>query len=328
MQIEEYLKKHQPIIYQTFSNTLTGNSLSHAYLLVGDSGTPLLDTAIYIAKSILCDDAHPFACNKCITCTRIDDGNYPDFIVLDGSKGTIKKENILSLESNFDKTAFESKGKKIYVIHLVETINDNAINSILKFLEEPGSEIYAFLTTNNIANVLPTIVSRCQTLRLKPVDRNEIINDAISLGVPQEDAELLSYFYNDPDLLKKAFNEDKDYLLAKEAILDLIDALKSNHDEAFFIAETKVVPLLDSKEAARFFFDMLIELFEDIESSIHSNPIYLNSINDKIDELSHVLKHVDETLVEILKSRGSISLNANIPLLIDHIMLTIGKEEL
>ena len=52
MQIGKYLKEHQPVIYQTFVNSLENETLSHAYLLVGNPGTPLLETAKYLAKTI------------------------------------------------------------------------------------------------------------------------------------------------------------------------------------------------------------------------------------------------------------------------------------
>ena len=201
MQLDKYLREKQPIIYQTFTNSLKNKTLSHAYLIVGNPGTPLLETAKFLAKTVLCDDPSPLACSNCITCLRIESENYPDVITLDGSKATIKKEDVLNIESRFEKTAFETKGIMIYIIHLVENMTLEAVNSILKFIEEPEGEVYAFLTTNNINNVLPTIVSRCQTLNLKSVDRQEIIDESIDLSINQEDAELLSYFYNDSELI-------------------------------------------------------------------------------------------------------------------------------
>ena len=104
MQVEKYLKNYQPVIYQTFVNSLQKGQLSHAYLLSGSNGTPLLDIAKFFAKSILCDDPSPLACNSCITCLRVDDDNYPDFIVFDGSKSTIKKEAVTTIESSFTRT--------------------------------------------------------------------------------------------------------------------------------------------------------------------------------------------------------------------------------
>ena len=147
MQVGTYLKKYQPIIYQTFLNSFQAKRLSHAYLIVGNPGTPLLEVAKFFAKSILCDDPDPLACNSCITCMRIDDDNYPDFVVMDGSKGTIKKEEVGNIESQFEKKAFETKGIMIYILHLVENMTDQAVNSILKFLEESDGQKRSMVTS-------------------------------------------------------------------------------------------------------------------------------------------------------------------------------------
>ena len=187
MQVEKYLKNYQPVIYQTFLNSLQKDQLSHAYLISGNNGAPLLDVATFFAKSILCDDPSPLACNSCITCLRVDDGNYPDFFVFDGSKATIKKEAVTTIESAFEKKAFENKGIRVYVLHLIENMTIEAINSILKFLEEPGQKVYAFLTTNNENVILPTIISRCQVLRLKLIDKQIVIKTALEEGAIESD---------------------------------------------------------------------------------------------------------------------------------------------
>ena len=331
MQVAKYLETKQPIIYRTFVRSLENHHLSHAYLISGNPGTPLLQVAKYLAKSILCDNPEPLACNNCITCLRVDDENYPDFIILDGSAKTIKKEEVGNIEEQFEKTAFESKGIMIYIIHLVENMGVEAINSILKFLEEPGSEIYAFLTTNNENNVLPTIISRCQLLRLKLVNRQEVIEDAISLNVPQEDAELLSYFYNDGELIYDIVNDKEkvdDYKDAKDAFVDFLEALKKEDKrEAIYYAQTSIIPLVKTKESARFFLDMLVEGFEDILNIQQGKSPILKSYDTILKELSDKLAHVDESLIEILKDRNLINLNVNTSLLMDHLVFSIIEEK-
>lgn len=330
MQVAKYLETKQPIIYRTFVRSLQNKHLSHAYLISGNPGTPLLDVAKFLAKSILCDNPEPLACNNCITCLRIDDNNYPDFIVLDGSKKNIKKEEVGNIETQFEKTAFEAKGIMIYILHLVENMSVEAINSILKFLEEPESEIYAFLTTNNENNVLPTIISRCQLLRLKLVDRKEVINDAISLNVPKEDAELLSYFYNDGELIYDVLDskdEKNDYEDAKKAFVDFLEALnKEDKREAIYYAQSSIIPLVRTKESARFFLDMLVEGFEDILNIQQGKSPMLESYGTILQGLASSLTRVDECLIEILKDRNLINLNVNTSLLMDHLVFSIIKE--
>ena len=330
MQVEKYLEKYQPVIYKTFKNSLQKEKLSHAYLLSGNPGTPLLEVAKFLAKSILCDDPSPLACNNCITCLRVDDENYPDFIVFDGSKGSIKKEEVASVEEQFEKTACESKGIMIYVLHLIENSTEQAINSILKFLEEPGKNVYAFLTTNNENSILPTIISRCQVLHLKLVDRNTVIQDAIDEGVSQEDAELLSYFYNDGELIAEILEDEDEkdaYEAAKEATIKFLEELgKDDPRELVYFEQNSLVPLVKTKESARFFIDMLTQAFKDILSIQNGDYPILKSYDTMLRELADKLTNVEETLIEILKNRNLINLNVNISLLLDHLVLSIIRE--
>lgn len=331
MQIGSYLKKYQPTIYQTFVNCLSSHRLSHAYLLSGAPGTPLLEVAKYLAKTVLCDDPSPLACNSCITCLRVDDNNYPDFIVFDGSKETIKKDEVGNIETQFEKTAFESKGIMIYILHLVENMTTEAVNSILKFLEEPGNEIYAFLTTNNENNVLPTIISRCQVMRLKLIDRKEVIKESIENGVEQSQAELLSYFFNSAELVQECVeDEDKfeNYKKAKEGLDDLLEALrKDDYREAIYYCQTNIISLVKTKESARIFLDMLVETFEDILNIQHQKLPILESYSETLYELANKIQNVDEALLEILKDRNLLVSNVNPTLLLDHLILSIIKED-
>ena len=330
MQIENYLKKYQPIIYKTFVNALQENHLSHAYLLSGAPGTPLLETAKFLAKSILCDEPDPLACNNCITCLRIDDNNYPDFIVYDGSESTIKKDEVTSIETQFDKEAFEAKGIMIYILHLVENMTPEAVNSILKFLEEPGKNIYAFLTTNNESSVLPTILSRCQCLRLKLVDRQKVVDNAKMIGIPEDDAELLAYFYNDENLIDEFLkSEDKDfYYDAKTTINELLEAL-NNDDKKYFVyvGQSKVIPLLKSKESVRFFLDILSHMFEEMVNIKNDSQTFLSTYDTILRDLINKIPYIEEKLIEILKCRNIINLNVDSALMVDHILNVIVKEE-
>lgn len=330
MQIKEYLQTYQPIIYKTFKNALENNTLSHAYLLVGEAGTNLLATVKFLAKSIICDDKDPFACNNCITCLRVDSDNYPDFIVYDGSKDTIKKDAISDIESKFEKTAFETKGIKIYILNLVENMTLEAVNSVLKFLEEPENNIYAFLTTNNENLVLPTILSRCQVMHLRPIPRLDVINEAIKEGINQDDAELLSYFYNDVELIEEELNNKesgKNYILAKNALNEFLEALCQSHKEAIFIEQTEILPLLKSKESTRFFLDMLINFFEQLLLRKNNKEVLLKSYEQRLDDLLNNLTNIESSLIELLKGRNLINLNVNTSLLLDHLTFTILRKD-
>ena len=330
MQVENYLKTYQPVIYQTFLNSVLKDQLSHAYLITGNNGAPLIDVATFFAKSVLCDNPSPLACDSCITCMRVDDGNYPDFFIFDGAKATIKKDDVVTIETAFDKKAFENKGIRVYVLNLIENMTTQAINSILKFLEEPGQNVYAFLTTNNENVILPTIISRCQVLRLKQIDKEIVINDAIEKGVDKKDAELLSYFYNDGELIREIL-EDKDsneaFFTAKECFEEVLQILDEGEvEDALYYAQGTAINKIKSKESCRYFINMFVMAFEDMINIKNQKNAFLESYVTILENLSNKLSHLDESLIELLKCNGVINANANISLIIDHIFYTITKE--
>ena len=331
MQVEKYLQKYQPVVYQTFLNALQKDQLSHAYLISGNNGAPLIDVATFFAKSILCDDPSPMACDSCITCLRVDDGNYPDFFVFDGGKATIKKDDVTTIETAFDKKAFENKGIRVYVLNLIENMTTQAINSILKFLEEPGQNVYAFLTTNNENVILPTIISRCQVLRLRLIDKQIVIKDAMENGVEKKDAELLSYFYNDGELISEILGDKESnnaFFTAKQCFEDILQVMEEGDtNDIIYSSQSNIVNAIKSKEACRYFINMLVMAYEDMINIQNQKNAFLESYATILDNLSKKLSHLDESLIELLKCSGIVNTNVNIALLIDHLFYIITKED-
>ncbi len=256
MKIREYLEKTQKIALWSFSSALAHKRLGHAYILVGENGTPLYETAMFLAKSILCDNGDPLADETCRTCDRIERGNYPDLVVLDGTKGSLKKEDVTELVGDFRKTPLEKKGIMVYVIHHVEAMTPEAENSLLKFLEEPSDNTYAILTTANVAKILPTILSRAETLRLNLPDRKLVYGEAVKLGVKPEDAFLLAPLEGTGELVRSTAESD-DYQNAKAALYLFIDEDKKENSDFPTLFAGKIDGLLKSSGSAILFLNLL-----------------------------------------------------------------------
>ncbi len=330
MNFEEYLQTYQPLVYQTFTNAITSGKLAHAYLLSGENGIPLMETATFIAKSLVCDNPSPLACDNCVSCKRIDHKTYADFAILDGREGQIKKGDVQDIVGDFSKTPMESKGVMIYIINLVENMNVQAINSLLKFLEEPPAKTYAILTTENETKVLPTIISRCEKLRMVLVPKDIVKEEAISFGVSEEDAELLVPFFNNTQILKEK-SLDESYLLAKELFVRLLDVFSKDMSDIVFEFENAILPIiLDSKKAGGFlnaqtFLDMIALAFKDAISLNNGQNISLNAYKDKINAMSANLPHLNQSLTEILKIRNILNTNINSSLALMHLILFITE---
>lgn len=325
MEVRPYLEKHQPLVWRTFCNALKANRVGHAYLLLGEAGIPLKQVAIYLAKSLLCDHPDPLADESCVTCRRIEKEEYPDYFFFDGSEASIKKDDVTSITTMFSQTALEEKGIMVYVINEVENMTPDAANSLLKFLEEPTENTYAILTSKNEAKLLPTIISRCETIRMLLSPREQVIADAVEAGANPEDAEMLSYFYNSGDLVAEEAESDE-YQSAKAVFTPFLEALADNPGIARYTIQKEVTPALNGKPALRFFFDMLTVVFQDVVAKKTGSPISLGSYDRIISDLADSLPHVETSLLSVMTLRGEIETNINGGLLLSHLVSVITKE--
>lgn len=182
------LQERQPKVLEFIKKQRDHNKVSHAYLLVGENDTAAV--AYHIAQSLLCKAA---GCGVCETCTRIQNHDHGDFIFVSGKDKIIKKEAVLEIKSRFLQTSLEDVPYKIYVIEDVDNASLVAMNSFLKFLEEPESDIIAILTTSKINRVLDTIKSRCMILNLEKPQPIDLENALVQEGFDKNVAHVLSY---------------------------------------------------------------------------------------------------------------------------------------
>lgn len=324
MTFQNYLKEKQPLIYKTFLNAREQEKLAHAYLIKGIHGSPLLETVKYLAKSLVCASDGYFACEMCDTCHRFDENNYADFILLDAQKETIRVMDIENLEKRFSTKTMEAAGKMIYIIHHVENMNRESVNALLKFLEEPKGEIYAFLTTENESKVLPTILSRCQHLKMLPPSKEDLRQEMKDLEIEEEDLELLSDFASDKKTLKE-FKESESYCNAKEVLLKYLSCISRDLEEGYYYIQKEGITKIRSKEEARLFIDMLGNLFKDmLNISYHLESKY-PFFSDTLLKVKDKIHNIEECYKEILFTRGRIELNVTISLILEHIAYSISK---
>ncbi len=154
------------IAVKSLTNSLKNNKLSHAYLVVSEDSLYCDEFILQFVKAVFCLDnnSKDFKnCGKCKNCTSIEHNNYVDFYKVD-TETSIKKEEIQLLKKEFSIKSYY--GKKIYWIKDIEKMTDQAANSLLKFLEEPEEDIIAILSCKNTSAILPTIISRCQQIKL------------------------------------------------------------------------------------------------------------------------------------------------------------------
>lgn len=202
--LDDY-KNSQEVAYSLLVNAIKKNKLSHAYLFNANGNDNVMDFVFAFIKTILCDDNYTFISEKCVSCNkcnRIKNNNYSEIKIIETDSFTIKKEQLLELQSEFSRSSIEGK-YLIYIIKDCEKMNKQASNCILKFLEEPVEGIIAILVTNNFSGVMETISSRCQLINLKKSNNYDNLEEyedkeVVSLIKKDEnnnDINLTFYFY-------------------------------------------------------------------------------------------------------------------------------------
>ena len=180
----------QEHIVNALTRAISSNRLSHAYLLVGTRGTGKTSTARLLSKAMNCEKvldaqkngttltANEIPCNKCASCLSID--SSPDNVEFDAASNR-SVEDITRLLSTAYLAPLQSK-VKTFIIDEIHMLSNEAINSILKLIEEPPPNVAFFLATTELNKVPMTIRSRCQVLNFRLIPQETISNYLLKLA--------------------------------------------------------------------------------------------------------------------------------------------------
>ena len=248
---------------------MISNKLSHAYLIETEDSSTEFPLVLLFVKMILCpleiNKCDKLNCSKCNVCRLIDEKNFPDFEIIEADGNQIKKNQLLELKDEFQKTSLIGK-RRVYVIKDAEKLNPSSANTILKFLEEPEENIIAILLTRNRYQVLDTILSRCQILALNDASMVIRYDDEIAL--------FLKYLFNGKDL----------FIHYKE-ILDNILVDKNKAKEVFEQVEKIILGYLGGKSNS----DYDLTIFKGFEKTVLLK--YVSIIEEEIPKLVYNINY-------------------------------------
>lgn len=179
---------------EALTASVASNRTAHAYLLTGVHAIGKTTLARVFAQTLQCTEPNP-PCGQCNACQKILRDRHPDVRAIEGvpvgfkfddknpqpipprandrEKRTLKIDQIRALQHDLSFSPFEGK-YKIAIVRRFEEANEEAANAFLKTLEEPPSYVIIILTARDASLLLPTIISRCQTIALRPVPTETI----------------------------------------------------------------------------------------------------------------------------------------------------------
>ncbi len=183
-------------VKQHFQKAIESHKISHAYILAGEAGMGRKSLAHAFALTLLCEKGGSQPCMECHACRQVLSGNHPDLIhVVHEKPATIGVDDIREQINDTIQIRPYSSYYKIYIVDEAEKMTVQAQNALLKTIEEPPSYAVIILLTTNPESFLPTILSRCVQLKLRPL-RDSVIQEYLMgvLKIPENDARLYAAF--------------------------------------------------------------------------------------------------------------------------------------
>jgi len=169
MSFKEVLGHSRPI--ELLKRAIENKKLAHSYLFLGSEGIGKKWVALQFAKALNCVEGgaeRRDACDRCLSCRKIDNQLHPDVLVLEPEGQTIKADQVRQMQRDLAYRPYEGQ-HRVCILTAADRMAPNMSNILLKTLEEPPLHTLIILLANNPRLLLPTILSRCQPIRFNPL---------------------------------------------------------------------------------------------------------------------------------------------------------------
>ncbi|MBQ7840519.1 MAG: DNA polymerase III subunit delta' [Lachnospiraceae bacterium] len=319
---QEQIKRH-------FQSALEQHKISHAYIINGERNSGKEFIAKIFAMALQCEKGKADPCQECHSCKQALSDNHPDIIRLVHEKpNTISVEDIRT-QVNRDMGIKPYQGPyKVYIISEGEKMTVQAQNALLKTLEEPPEYGVILILTNGVESLLPTIMSRCILLNMRPVRDDQVKQYLMeTLQIPDYKAEVCAAFARGNVGRAKMLAASEEFDKVKEEAVTLLK----------YIHEMEIAEIVAAiKKITEYQLDVTDYL--DILSIWYRDVLMFKAMNDANhlifrEEIQYIKKVADrssyegiETILDALdKAKARLAANVSFDLTMELLLLTIQE---
>jgi len=301
-------------------SAIKNNRNTHAYLIVGEKGVGKRSFARYSAVRFIC--GHTF--DNCACCRRVAEAIHPDVKVIKAKGRQILIDQIRDIIADASVRPFEAE-KKVYIIEQAEKMNASAQNCLLKVLEEPPAHAVFLLTAESVYGLLPTVVSRCQILRVELANPDDLAQEVfIRYNMAQDEAKSIARAAQGNIGRALMLADNREALDMRNSASAAIEALLDSDILGFIKISLQHKDLIDA------YLDALIIWIRDLAFyKMKLNNRITNA--DVIDQIAaQSAKAETATLAKMLetvsKAEARLGRNTSAALIIDGIVLELTEE--
>ena len=301
-------------IIEHLQNAIRLDKVSHAYIFNGPDKSGKMMLAEAFAAALQCEKKGTEGCMECHSCRQAASHNQPDIIYVTHEKtNTVSVDDIRRKVNQDIAVKPYSSRYKIYIIDEAEKMNQQAQNALLKTIEEPPAYAVILLLTTNADLFLPTILSRCIQLNLKPA-ASAVIKEHLmkKYQVPDYQADISAAFAqgNVGRAIQLASSEHFNDL--KDSAVQLMKRVK---DIDVYEMGEAVRQIGEYKMSINDYFDIMLIWYRDVlmyKATMDVNGlIFKEQAHDIKKQASHSSYHGIQEILEALE-KAKIRLNANV----------------
>ena len=319
---QEQIKEH-------LRGALSTGKVSHAYIINGERNSGKEFIARIFAMALQCEKGEVEPCGECHSCKQALSKNQPDIIYVSHEKpGTIGVEDIRTQINADISVKPYSSPRKIYIMNEGELMTVQAQNALLKTLEEPPEYAVILILTTQIEALLPTILSRCVVLNMKPVS-DALVKKYLmeELAVPDYKAKICVAFARGNIGKAKLLASSEEFEKVKDEALTLVKYINDMEINEIVKAITKIK---EYKFDVNDYLDILSVWYRDVLLFKATKDV--NSLIFK-EEIQQIMRMSDrstyegiETIVNALQqAKRRLDANVNFDLTMELLLLTIQE---
>lgn len=319
---QEQIKEH-------LQNAIAMDKVSHAYIINGERSSGKEFIAKVFAAALQCEKGQTEPCGECHSCIQAKSGNQPDIIFVSHDKpNSIGVEDIRTQINNDIGIKPYSSPRKVYIMNEGEKMTIQAQNALLKTLEEPPAYAVILILTANVESLLPTILSRCVVLNMKPVPDHKVKKYLMEeLEIPDYKANICVAFARGNIGKAKMLASSEEFEKVKEEavtlvkyindmdISEVVKAIRKISEYQFDVTDYLDILSVWYRDA------LLFKATKDANSLIFKNEI--QSIRKVADRSTY---EGIETIVKALQqAKRRLEANVNFDLTMELLLLTIQE---
>ena len=319
---QEQIKEH-------LQNALRMKKVSHAYIINGERFAGKEFIAKVFAMALQCEKGGDNPCGECHACKQALSGNQPDIIHVTHEKpNAVGVDDVRTQINNDVAIKPYSSPYKIYIMNEAEKMTPQAQNALLKTLEEPPEYAVILLLTANVNSLLPTILSRCVVLNMKPV-ADDLVKKYLmeEIQVPDYKADICVAFARGNIGKAKSLATSEEFENVKSEALSL---LKYIQDMELHEITAAIKRISEYKMDVKDYLDICAIWYRDALLFKATNDANHLIFREELPALRKTVQRssyegIEEILNALEKAKKRLDANVNFDLVMELLMMTIQE---